>query len=119
MPEFSENLAMEEQGDVTILSFRCTNISFHAAKDFEDAYAQIRSPKILVDFKGVRLATSRSTTTLLNMVFEVEDEGKHVYFCNLPPIIQRYIDAAKIEEYTRNFKIVKTRDEALESLECV
>ena len=113
MQNYGSNVAVEQIGDVSVLSIQ-NNLDRHTAESVRTAYNQIGNGNVVINLGQVTLTSSRGIATIVSVMLEGELKKQKFCLCELSDPCMLIIKTMNIMEHIEGVEIFDSLEEALE-----
>ena len=113
MQNYGSNVAVEQIGDVSVLSIQ-NNLDRHTAESVRAAYNQIENGKVVINLGQVTLTSSRGIATIVSVMLEGEQKQQKFCLCEISDPCMLIIKTMNIMEHIEGVEIFGSLQEALE-----
>ena len=113
MQNYGSNVAVEQIGDVSVLSIQ-NNLDRHTAESVRTAYNQIGNGKVIINLGQVTLTSSRGIATIVSVMLEGEQKKQKFCLCEISDPCMLIIKTMNIMEHIKGVEIFDTKQEAID-----
>ena len=113
MQNYGSNVAVEQIGDVSVLSIQ-NNLDRHTAESVRTAYNQIGNGKVVINLGQVTLTSSRGIATIVSVMLEGEQKQQKFCLCEISDPCMLIIKTMNIMAHIEGVEIFGSLQEAIE-----